>query len=209
MSRGEIIYSRELNGGTPEYVGALHAPSLNAAFRELYKASGIKPWVRPGGGDRTPAEQARINPGQVVSDHVKGRAKDTWNWAAIAAVIGMKRMRAILRKWGWDNIQINGVPFPQEPWHDANHLSRARLALLNLKTIAPRPPIKKEKRMELIALVATDPSGKQHFAHTVPGAPFFVELSKDDYNAIASVNGIKGAKVTWAAYTAYRDAAAR
>lgn len=104
-----------------EDIGDAYAPSLNAAFRELYLASGQAPRVKaPLGGKRTLA-QALAVPGAAGrnSDHFKGRAVDIdnqrWfrNW-------NETRFLAILAKYGWHNVQINGRPFPSEPWHFAN-----------------------------------------------------------------------------------------
>lgn len=107
-----------------ETIGAAYAPSLNAAFAELYELSGIKPEVRaPYGGARTADEQRQINPGQTVSDHVKERAVDIWNHQLIRNRIGSARFVAVLASRGWRNVQINGAPFPDEPWHFANQSS--------------------------------------------------------------------------------------
>lgn len=102
-----------------EDIGDAYAPSLNAAFRELYLASGRAPLVKsPLGGRRTLWQAIRLGTGSR-SDHYKGRAVDIdnqrWfrNW-------NEPRFLGILAKHGWRNVQINGDPFPREPWHFAN-----------------------------------------------------------------------------------------
>jgi hypothetical protein len=106
-----------------EDIGDAYAPSLNAAFRELYLAAGRPPIVKsPLGGKRTLWEAIKLGTG-ARSDHYKGRAVDidnqrwfrNWNEA---------RFISILAKYGWRNVQIDGRPFPLEPWHFANQSSR-------------------------------------------------------------------------------------
>jgi hypothetical protein len=106
-----------------EDIGDAYAPSINAAFRELYLASGMAPRVKsPLGGRRTLAQAIKLGTG-ARSDHYKGRAVDidnqrwfrNWNEA---------RFISILAKYGWRNVQIDGRPFPLEPWHFANQSTR-------------------------------------------------------------------------------------
>lgn len=109
-----------------ESISARHAPSLNAAFKELFDLSGIRPRVlSPDGGARTKEECIALGLDWSLSDHYedspKGRAafdldnqRTFRNWNGPLFV-------ATLAKYGWRNIQINGQPFPSEPWHFANH----------------------------------------------------------------------------------------
>lgn len=111
--------------GTPsETINARHAPSIEAAFKELYKASGIVPIVSQGGGSRTLAEAIAVGTG-AASDHyqdnAKGRAAVDINNQRTFRNWNEPVFEATLAKWGWRNITIDGVPFPSEPWHFANH----------------------------------------------------------------------------------------
>jgi len=117
MNLAPIVYNVET-------IGAIYAPSLNGAFKELYRLSGIKPRVlAPYGGYRTLADQQKINPNQTVSDHLLGRAVDIDNQGAIRTKIGSSLFVSTLRKFGWRNVQVNGALFPSEPWHFANQSS--------------------------------------------------------------------------------------
>lgn len=102
---------------------------------ELKDAFGFSPAVRSTGLYRTKAEQDRINPGQTVSDHLKGRAADIRNWESYVRVDALKFYR-ILAKNGWRNIQVNGEPFRSEPWH-----------WVNIKT--SKPPVAPEQEQEI------------------------------------------------------------
>lgn len=109
-----------------EDIGDAYAPSINAAFSELFQASGVVPRVlSPYGGFRTIAQQRAISPGvtnPASSDHVKGRAVDINNHRTFRNW-NTSRFLAILGKYGWRNVQISGAPFPTEPWHFANQSS--------------------------------------------------------------------------------------
>jgi len=108
-----IIYSTE-------DIGDAYAPSLNAALEEIHAASGIIPSVlSPLGGLRTLAQELALH-GSPQSDHVKGRAVDINNQRQLRNWNEPKFL-AILAAHGWHNIQIDGAPFPAEPWHFANH----------------------------------------------------------------------------------------
>lgn len=114
-----IIYSSE-------DIKDAYAPSLNAAFRAVYEASGIAPRVvAPYGAWSSPAiDRAYGIKGRgPASDHYKGRAVDIANYAAIASAIGLSRLKAIMAAHGWRNVQVNGDDFSSEPWHYANHSS--------------------------------------------------------------------------------------
>lgn len=109
-----------------ENIADAYAPSLNAAFVDLYNASGIRPRViAPYGAWSSAAIDAAygIKGRGSGSDHYKGRAVDIYNWSDIANRITLTRMKAILAARGWRNIQVNGDAFPTEPWHYANHSS--------------------------------------------------------------------------------------
>lgn len=104
-------------------IGDAYAPSLNAAFTQIYQESGIKPIVlSPLGGERTLAQEKSVG-GTAASDHVKKRAVDidnqrqlrNWNQA---------RFLAIMAFWGWRNVTEGGTPFTKEPWHFANQSSQ-------------------------------------------------------------------------------------
>lgn len=121
--------------GSSAVVRAEHFDSLMAAFGEVQAASGILPRVLgaaevrdgiPGGG-RTLVEANRAGSG-AASDHYIDNAKghaavDIDNQRAIRNKIGSARFEAIMAKHGWRNIQINGAPFPSEPWHFARHVT--------------------------------------------------------------------------------------
>lgn len=115
-----------------ETVAAKYAYSINAALMQLERESGIKPVVRaPLGGARTKAECNSLGTPWNVSDHyeaaVNRAAIDLWNWSEYANW-NRKRFTAIMNAHGWYNVQVNGRPFPTEPWHWANH-SATPLAL--------------------------------------------------------------------------------
>lgn len=106
-----------------EQIGAAYAPSLNAAFRELHAIFGFWPIVRaPNGGARTKEECIALGTSWRVSDHYeeKGRAVDIDNHRRFRDRNEILFM-ATMVKHGWRNVQINGKPFPSEPWHFANH----------------------------------------------------------------------------------------
>lgn len=144
VALADLVYSREYNRTVygvdrAEQISARHVPSANAALRELYRLSGVLPGIRyPYGGSRTDAEGRKINPSlsPSLSDHNyrKARALDVDNRGAITAGIARKQGVTYSRatriyydtwaKFGWRNIQINGAPFPLEPWHLANHSSK-------------------------------------------------------------------------------------
>lgn len=129
MALAPITHSKET-------IGAEHAESLNAAFAEIFGLCDFWPVVlTPYGGARTVAEQEKINPNisPLLSDHVKRRAVDINNQRAIRNKIGSIKFEAIMAKHGWHNMQVNGKPFPLEPWHFATH---AAGHLPN-----PKPPI--------------------------------------------------------------------
>lgn len=114
-----IIYNSET-------ISARHAPSLNAAFKELFEASGIKPRVlTPDGGARTKEECIALGLDWRLSDHYedspKGRAAIDLDNQRTFRNWNEPLFLAIMAKHGWHNIQINGLPFPSEPWHFANH----------------------------------------------------------------------------------------
>lgn len=166
-----IIYNAET-------ISARHAPSLNAAFQELYQASGIYPIVQtPDGGARTKAECIALGLDWSLSDHYedspKGRAAvDIWNQRAFRNAIGDARFEGILAKWGWRNIQINGAPFPSEPWHFANH-DPAPIIPASLHT-EPISSTEQEIDMtQLNYLALIDDKGKRIkygiFGQTIPG----------------------------------------
>lgn len=125
-----ILYSNATISGR-------HAPSLNAAFKELFAASRIKPQVLNtaesiaagltpvSGGSRTLAESILAGSG-AASDHYENNAAghaaaDINNQRDLRNALGDDRFEAILAGHGWHNIQIDGSPFPTEPWHFANH----------------------------------------------------------------------------------------
>ncbi len=91
------------------------------ARQELIDAFGFAPANRPSGTYRTAAQQKRINPltPPSLSDHCKGRAIDIRNWATYHAK-DRKKFIAILAANGFLNQQVNGAPFPSEPWHYRN-----------------------------------------------------------------------------------------
>lgn len=141
-----ILYSTE-------DIGDAYAPSLNAAFTQIFAESGIKPQVlAPVGGARTSAQEKALG-GTDASDHVKKRAVDinnqrelrNWNQA---------RFLAIMASFGWHNVTEQGTPFPTEPWHFANQSSTP--------TGGGSTPIdtdKEDEDMEIIVHVS-DTSGK-------------------------------------------------
>lgn len=150
-------YNRERYGvDRAEQIGAPYWPSLDGALRELRRLSGKLPGVRyPLGGTRTYAEGLRANPylDPTISDHyfAKGRAYDADNRGeiitGIAVTQGVTFTRATqiyygtLAKFGWRNIQVNGEPFPLEPWHNANHsLSPAGYGGTPLPSTPSTPP---------------------------------------------------------------------
>lgn len=131
--------------GSAECVDSRFIKSLNATIDAWHTWSGV--WaviLAPYGGDRTAAEQHRINPGQAFSDHLLSSAAlaraaaDIDNWRAII-LAGAKRHRltyeqakaqyyAIAAAHGWKNQQTNGKPFPAEGWHLAKHTYDAATA---------------------------------------------------------------------------------
>lgn len=107
-----------------ESIALAYAPSLNAAFVELWQHFGFWPEVRePLGGARTYAEQLQLvredSRNTMSSDHLKGRAVDIWNHQRFRNA-GVSAFIQILAAHGWRNVQVNGRPFPSEPWHFAN-----------------------------------------------------------------------------------------
>jgi hypothetical protein len=119
--------------GTNALIQAAHLPSLAAAFDELTAAAGFRPVVLGApsdgipGGARTLA-QSQIAGSGTLSDHYADNARgyaavDIDNQRAFRNRIGSAAFEAILAKHGWRNIQINGAPFPNEPWHFARHVS--------------------------------------------------------------------------------------
>ncbi|MFN4000861.1 hypothetical protein [Microcella sp.] len=92
---------------------------------ELEQEFGFRPEVVSTGLYRTRAVQVAINEkyGQNVSpddtDHCKGRAADIRNWQAYHDVDRTK-FTTILANHGFYNQQIDGRPFPSEPWHYRN-----------------------------------------------------------------------------------------
>ena len=198
MALATIIYNTET-------IGAAYAPSLNAAFKELYRLSGIKPVVRaPYGGSRTLAEQRIISPGQTTSDHLKQRGVDIWNHQAIRNRIGNAKFIAVLWLFGWKNVQVNGAPFPSEPWHFANQSSTPQNGTTRPfpnTPSTPKPPstptpVEEEDEMKNLLLHYTDTKGVRHWAHTIPGTSFWVEwvgASSDYYNSLAkALGGLSG-----------------
>ena len=118
--------------GTDALVRAEHFDSIAAAFDELEAAAGFRPVVlgNPSdgipGGARTLAQSKRAGSG-VFSDHYEDNddgdaAVDIDNWKAFWNAIGKEAFEAILAKHGWYNVQINGAPFPSEPWHFARRI---------------------------------------------------------------------------------------
>lgn len=111
--------------GTPsETINSRHAPSIEAAFRELLEASGIMPIVSSGGGSRNLADAIAVGTG-AASDHYESNAKgraaiDLYNQRAFRNW-DEPRFESIMARYGWWNITIGGDPFPSEPWHFANH----------------------------------------------------------------------------------------
>lgn len=108
-----------------ETINADFQSSINAAFTELHNLFGFWPVVlAPNGGARTQAQCDALGTPWAVSDHyedAQGRAAvDIDNQSTFRA-----RNEALflntLAKYGWSNIQVNGQPFPREPWHFAKH----------------------------------------------------------------------------------------
>lgn len=149
-----IVYSNE-------DIGDAYGPSLNMALRQIHAESGIVPVTRsPYGGGRTPAQQQEINPGQYNSDHVKKRGHDLWNFEQIDARIGRARRFAIMARWGWKHVQVNGEPFALgiEDWHTANQLTGLRLLALTVKVIVtPKPKIWTLEE-DMLITYTTDPA---------------------------------------------------
>ncbi len=117
-----ILYSTET-------INAEAAPSLNAAFAQIFKESGIKPRVlAPVGGGRTEAQQAHlVDTGQsdtMNSDHREDfpdrAAADIDNQVALRAW-NNDRFERIMADHLWFNMTNDGEPFPREPWHFARH----------------------------------------------------------------------------------------
>lgn len=110
-------------------INARFSAAINGAFKELFAASGIRPVVYAGwetsdgipGGSRTLLEAIRAGSGPR-SNHYEN------NPYAAVDINNQRQFRnwdegrflAILAKWGFHNVQINGAPFPSEPWHFAN-----------------------------------------------------------------------------------------
>lgn len=118
--------------GTIATVREGHATTLFAAFADLKKVTGVQPMVLAksqtedgiSGGSRTLAEAIKAGTGKS-SDHYEdnalGRsAVDIDNQLYFRNVIGTA-FEAILGKYGWHNMTIDGAPFPSEPWHFATH----------------------------------------------------------------------------------------
>jgi hypothetical protein len=124
--------------GSAEYLDSRFITSFSAGKHEVEEWAGIPCTVlAPYGGDRTAAEQRKINRGQKFSDHLLssaalGRAAaDIDNWHALI-LAGARRHKltydaarrayyAIWARHGWLNQQTNGNLFPAEPWHLAKH----------------------------------------------------------------------------------------
>lgn len=103
-------------------IGDAYAPSLNAAFQQIYEESGIKPVVlSPLGGERTIAQEKSVG-GTGASDHVKKRAVDINNQRQLRNW-NQTRFLAIMAQHGWHNVTEAGTPFQNEPWHFANQSS--------------------------------------------------------------------------------------
>lgn len=127
----DIRYSAGYNGGIAEQIAAgPPADSLNAAFLEIYQASGIKPKVlRTKGGARTKQECIDLGLSWTISDHWEGAwvergraAADIDNHREIRNKIG-DAFESIMRKHGWENVTVTGADFPEEPWHFATRKS--------------------------------------------------------------------------------------
>lgn len=135
-----------------ENIGDAYAPSLNAAFEEIYQASGVKPRViAPYGAASSPAiDRAHGIKGRGPnSDHYKARAVDIANYAWIERVIGRRELQAILARHGWDNVQSNGDPFPTEPWHFANRSVRPQGGTATPLPSQSRRPLGRKKNMNV------------------------------------------------------------
>jgi hypothetical protein len=163
--------------GSSEDIGDAYAPSLNAALQQLSRESGTRPVVlSPYGGLRTLAQQRAISPGvanPASSDHVKGRGVDISNYAAIQRVIGLTRFKAVMAEFGWRNIQIDGKPFPSEPWHYANHSTTpAGSGGVALPGTTPTPDWQDEDmaRMQILYDVTATVPDAQKRVLFVPGA---------------------------------------
>ena len=122
MSAPGYLTSAELTTIGPDAQGDYGKLNLVAGAwfrktdRELRAAFGFGIDFRNDGTYRTMARQRQINPGQTVSDHLRGRALDIRNWKAFVEKDALKFYR-ILAQNGWKNIQVNGLPFRSEPWH--------------------------------------------------------------------------------------------
>jgi hypothetical protein len=131
-------------------VSAPHAPSINAAFKELYDLCGIKPQVLNAaeseaagfgyisGGSRDLAQSNAAGTG-AASDHFESNAEhhaavDINNQRAFRNALGDAVFEGVLAKHGWHNITIDGAPFPTEPWHFANHDAVPQRASLDTTT---------------------------------------------------------------------------
>lgn len=105
-----------------ETINAEFAPSLNRAFTELHRRTGIWAVVRsPNGGGRTKAQCIALGLPWWVSDHYEGHpdraAADIWNHPSFPRAVLVEVMKAE----GWENVTVDGRDFPAEPWHFAKN----------------------------------------------------------------------------------------
>lgn len=127
MSLPGQLTPSELAPVSNDQVAVLQAQWFNRANGELIQAFGYGMVVlSPYGGYRTCSQQAAVSPGTscAASDHTKGHAIDVDNHRRFRNA-NQTLFLQIMNRNGWYNQQINGQPFPSEPWHFRNKLTTA------------------------------------------------------------------------------------
>jgi hypothetical protein len=127
-----------------EQIGTPYQASLNGALRDLESYFGFQAVVKaPVGGARTKAQCTALGTSWTVSDHYEdrpARAVDIDNHRRFRN-INAAAFEWILAMHGWHNITISGEPFPEEPWHFANHDSHPQQAGGGVVPIPNTPPL--------------------------------------------------------------------
>jgi hypothetical protein len=155
MTGAAIVHSTET-------INAIFQPSLNRAFTELHRRTGIWAEVRsPNGGGRTKAQCLALGLSWTVSDHYEGHpdraAVDIWNHPAFPRNVLVEVMRAE----GWENVTVSGTPFPSEPWHFANNTHTRHIGTPDHAEPSAPAPTQMEDTMRLF--VIKDATGKPWF----------------------------------------------
>lgn len=171
-----------------EYIGAAYAPSANGAMRELERLSGVTVEVlAPVGGARTKKQCNDLGTPWWISDHWegRGRALDVNNRSKIITGLAMRQRISFAAavslyyntwaKFGWYNRTTDWRPFPEEPWHMANHSTiPAGTGGVPLPGTPPKPPaptIENEDNMATIYHFDINSLGADITADTAPRTP--------------------------------------